>query len=93
MITLKMPNINNQNKNFKRYRLKSLKTSRLLLDMLVCPNTKSLLIYDNLAEELLSVQGKKAYPIEECCPILSERYSRDLSPDEINKWQTKNSCK
>ena len=92
-ITLTMPNINNQNKEdkYERKSLKTSKTSGLLLDILVCPNTKSLLIYDNKAKELLSIQGKKAYPIEENCPILSEYFSRDLSSDEINKWQEINS--
>ena len=63
------------------------KTAAVLINMLVCPDTKSLLIYDKKAQELISIQGKKAYPIEQYCPLLSEDHCRDLSIDEVNKWQ------
>ena len=62
-------------------------TSRSLLDILVCPDTKSLLIYDKKAQELISVQGKKAYPIAQNVPLICENYSRLLSSNEIEKWQ------
>mgnify|MGYP001390019369 CR=1 FL=1 len=62
-------------------------TSRSLLDILVCPDTKSLLIYDKKAQELISVQGKKAYPISQSVPLISENHSRLLSASEIEKWQ------
>ena len=62
-------------------------TSRSLLDILVCPDTKSLLIYDKKTQELISVQGKKAYPIAQSVPLISENHSRLLSPSEIEKWQ------
>ena len=62
-------------------------TSRSLLDILVCPDTKSLLIYDKKAKELISVQGKKAYPIVQSVPLISENHSRPLSLSEIEKWQ------
>ena len=65
-----------------------LKTSAVLINILVCPDTKSLLIYDKKAQELISIQGKKAYPIEQHCPLLSEQYCRDLSINELNKWQS-----
>ena len=63
------------------------KTSAVLINMLVCPDTKSLFIYDKKAQELISIQGKKAYPIEQYCPFLSEHHCRVLSIDEVNKWQ------
>ena len=53
-------------------------TSRSLLDILVCPDTKSLLIYDKKAQELISVQGKKAYPIAQNVPLICENYSRQI---------------
>ena len=62
-------------------------TARCLLDILVCPDTKSLLIYDRKKQELISVQGKKAYPIEQSVPLISENHSRLLSSSEIDQWQ------
>ena len=59
-----------------------------LLSILVCPDTKSLLIYDKKAAEFISIQGKKAYPIEQSVPLISKTYCRELSDGEIKKWQT-----
>jgi len=64
------------------------RTASVLINMLVCPDTKGLLIYDKKAQELISIQGKKAYPIENYCPLLSEHHCRDLSVEEVNKWQS-----
>ncbi len=64
------------------------RTASVLINMLVCPDTKGLLIYDKKAQELISIQGKKAYPIENHCPLLSEHHCRDLSVEEVNKWQS-----
>ena len=58
-----------------------------LLNILVCPDTKSLLIYDKKVGELISIQGKKAYPIEQNVPLISKTHCRELSDSEINKWQ------
>ena len=71
---------NKKNKNKTR-------TASSLLNILVCPDTKSLLIYDKKAAELISIQGKKAYPIEQSVPLISKTYCRELSDSEINKWQ------
>ena len=90
MIMLKMPNIKLRNSKDKDQTIskKTPKTAGVLINMLVCPDTKGILIYDKRARELVSIQGKKAYPIEQNCPLLSERYCREISVDEINKWQT-----
>ena len=69
-------------KNNKKTRIAS-----SLLNVLVCPDTKSLLIYDKKEDELISIQGKKAYPIEQSVPLISKTYCRELSDSEINKWQ------
>ena len=69
-------------KNNKKTRIAS-----SLLNVLVCPDTKSLLIYDKKEDELISIQGKKAYPIEQSVPLISKTYRRELSDSEINKWQ------
>ena len=69
-------------KNKKKTRIAS-----SLLNVLVCPDTKSLLIYDKKVGELISIQGKKAYPIEQSVPLISKTHCRELSDSEINKWQ------
>ena len=66
---------------------KKTRTASSLLNILVCPDTKSLLIYDKKAAELISIQGKKAYPIEQNVPLISKTHCRELSDSEINKWQ------
>ncbi len=58
-----------------------------LLNILVCPDTKSLLIYDKKVGELISIQGKKAYPIKQSVPLISRTHCRELSDSEINKLQ------
>ncbi len=73
-----------QNKKTK----KKTKIASSLLNILVCPDTKSLLIYDKKVHELVSIQGKKAYPIEQSVPLISKTHCRELSDSEIKKWQT-----
>ena len=63
------------------------RTASSLLNILVCPDTKSLLIYDKKAAELISIQAKKAYPIEQGVPLICNTHFRELSDSEINKWQ------
>ena len=41
-----------------------------LLEILVCPLTKSELRYDKKAQELISDQAKLAYPIRDGIPIM-----------------------
>jgi uncharacterized protein YbaR (Trm112 family) len=41
-----------------------------LLEILVCPMTKSPLTYDKDAQELISSQAKLAYPIRDGIPIM-----------------------
>ena len=90
MIMPKMPNIKSRYSKDKDETIsqKNPKTAGMLINMLVCPDTKGLLIYDKKAQELISIQGKKAYPIEHYCPLLSEHHCRELSVEEVNKWQS-----
>lgn len=44
--------------------------SAQLLEMLVCPVTKGMLIYDAKGQRLISEQLKKAFPIRAGVPIL-----------------------
>ena len=66
---------------------KKTKIASSLLNILVCPDTKSLLIYDKKVGELISIQGKKAYPIKQSVPLISRTHCRELSDSEINKLQ------
>jgi|TARA_X000000950_G_C13820772_1_gene621818 uncharacterized protein YbaR (Trm112 family) len=54
-----------------------------LLQILVCPETKSkLILVDN---ELVSSESKLAYPIRDGIPILLKEEARLISSDEIDK--------
>jgi uncharacterized protein len=54
-----------------------------LLELLVCPLTKTSLIYDKAASELISRQARLAFPVRSGVPILVVAEARDLGPDEI----------
>ncbi|MGH1456527.1 MAG: Trm112 family protein [Alphaproteobacteria bacterium] len=49
-----------------------------LLEILVCPITKGPLRYDAKAQELISDQGKRAYPIKDGIPIMLVDEARSL---------------
>lgn len=49
-----------------------------LLEILVCPVTKGPLTYDKKAQELISEQAKRAYPIRDGIPIMLVEEARDL---------------
>lgn len=50
-----------------------------LLEILVCPLTKSPLRYDSKAQELISDSAKLAYPIRDGIPIMLINEARDLT--------------
>ena len=54
-----------------------------LLQILVCPETKSKLILAD--KELVSIESKLAYPIRDGIPILLKEEARSISSDEIEK--------
>ncbi|MEQ1648587.1 MAG: Trm112 family protein [Hyphomicrobiaceae bacterium] len=54
-----------------------------LLELLVCPLTKTSLIYDKANSELVSRQARLAFPVRSGVPILVLAEARDLRPDEI----------
>jgi uncharacterized protein YbaR (Trm112 family) len=49
-----------------------------LLEILVCPVTKTTLIYDRDKQELISHAAKLAFPIRDGIPILLEEEARRL---------------
>jgi uncharacterized protein YbaR (Trm112 family) len=49
-----------------------------LLEILVCPLTKSTLEYDAAAQELISRKAKLAYPIRDGIPIMLPEEARRL---------------
>jgi uncharacterized protein YbaR (Trm112 family) len=53
-----------------------------LLEILVCPVTKSPLVYDREKQELVSRLAGLAYPIRDGVPIMLAGEARELSEDE-----------
>ena len=53
-----------------------------LLEILVCPVTKSALIYDRERQELVSKAAGLAYPIRNGIPIMLPGEARELSDAE-----------
>lgn len=51
---------------------------KTLLDLLVCPLTKSPLQYDAEKQELVSKEAKLAYPIREGIPVMLVEEARKL---------------
>ncbi len=49
-----------------------------LLEILVCPLTKTTLRYDQKAQELISDQAKLAYPIRDGIPVMLVDEARPL---------------
>jgi uncharacterized protein YbaR (Trm112 family) len=54
-----------------------------LLELLVCPRTKTSLVYDEAAQELISRAARLAYPIRDGIPIMLEEQARPLDDDEV----------
>ena len=53
-----------------------------LLEILVCPITKTDLVYKREEEELWSKASGLAYPIRDGIPIMLEDQARSLTPEE-----------
>ncbi len=49
-----------------------------LLEILVCPLTKSPLEYDSARQELISKQAKLAYPIHDGIPLMLVEEAREI---------------
>ena len=56
----------------------ALEVDRKVLEMLVCPLTKTTLVYDREAQELISKAAGLAYPIRDGIPIMLIEEARRL---------------
>ena len=56
-----------------------------LLEILVCPLTKSPLRYDREARELISDQAKLAYPIRDGIPIMLVDEARSIDDEPAKR--------
>lgn len=56
----------------------SRQTAPRLLELLVCPLTKTRLEYDPIAQELISKAAGLAYPIRDGIPIMLVEEAREL---------------
>lgn len=59
-----------------------------LLDVLVCPVTKSSLQYDKDKQELIAVASGLSYPVRDGIPVMLESEARTLSADEKVQWKS-----
>lgn len=59
------------------------RVDRRLLEILVCPRTKTSLIYDAARQELISRAASLAYPIRDGIPIMLEEEARQLDDEEL----------
>ncbi len=60
-------------------------TNSALLTLLVCPVSLSGLIYDKDKAELVSLQTRLAFPIQDGVPIMMAEAARLMSDDEVNR--------
>ncbi len=64
--------------------------NKKLLEILVCPITKSPLIYDKKNQELISKSARLAYPIRDDIPIMLEDEARVISKEELENLNSGN---
>ena len=56
-----------------------------LLELLVCPSTKTALVYDEARQELISRAARLAYPIRDGIPIMMPEEARALDDEELRQ--------
>ncbi|WP_019223913.1 Trm112 family protein [Bartonella rattaustraliani] len=62
--------------------MKKMTTDPKMLELLVCPITKSTLSLNRETQELISRKAKLAYPIRDGIPIMLASEARPLHDDE-----------
>ncbi len=55
-----------------------------LLEFLVCPLTKTALVYDHARQELISRAAGLAFPIRSGVPLMIEDAARQLTDEEMS---------
>jgi uncharacterized protein YbaR (Trm112 family) len=58
-------------------------TDRRVLMMLICPCTRTELVYDAARQELLSRAARLAFPIRDGVPVMTPDEARPLDDDEL----------
>jgi uncharacterized protein YbaR (Trm112 family) len=59
------------------------RADRRLLGMLVCPCTRTELIYDAARQELVSRTARLAFPIRDGIPVMTPDEARPLDDEEL----------
>lgn len=60
-----------------------------LLEILVCPVSKTKLFFDKKAQELISTAANLAYPVRDGIPILLEDEARQITAEEAEIYRDK----
>ncbi|WFE68316.1 Trm112 family protein [Thiomicrospira sp. R3] len=58
-----------------------------LLDILVCPVSKTKLVYDKNKQELISTAANLAYPVREGIPVMLEDEARSITAEEAEYFR------
>lgn len=58
-----------------------------LLEILVCPVTKTKLVFDKEHQELVSTAANLAFPVRDGIPIMLENEARELSAEEVEHFR------
>ena len=58
-----------------------------LLEVLVCPNSKTKLIYDQEKLELISLASGLAYPVRDGIPVMLEEEARQITLEEKESYK------
>jgi len=58
-----------------------------LLEILVCPQSRESLVYDETKQELISVGAKLAYPVKEGIPVMLVDEARVIEEVELEKYR------
>lgn len=59
-----------------------------LLEILVCPVSKTRLLFDKNTQELISTAANLAYPVRDGIPILLEDEAREISAEEAEQYRS-----
>lgn len=60
-----------------------------LLEILACPLTKGPLVYDQSAQELISIAARLAYPVRDGIPVMLPEEARTLGEEEAETLRAK----